>query len=421
LLAIKYRVCTGVSSVHTDKNVCATFAVSLEEQNRVQSSSTVIGLPYHDLVSPGHNVSYRPTPEVAQMTAFSRFPVFALALVAGCASSHHVSGTERVDDARVVIAGQSPDHQGDAEKRISELKEQLATARRTIDEQKQLLRGQASGKTKRGLDETLALFPVKYPEGDWSPSETVFEDCWFESIDGLRLHGWSLKHDKPTAAIVFCHGNAGNVTHRGYIAALLHKRLGASVLVFDYRGYGRSEGVPTVDGLIRDARAARAWLAEHEGIAESDVVLMGESLGGGVAVQVAAADGARGLVVQNTFSSLRDAADAHYPKLLVNIVVKDRLNSAEAIANYKGPLLQTHGDSDSVVPFASGKRLFDAANEPKTFVEVPGGDHNDLPAKTFLFELDQFIGGLPPVKPLKKPGREEKPPRPVFSSPSPRS
>lgn len=352
------------------------------------------------------------------MMVLTRLLIVLMPFVVGCASGNRQARTETADVPQVVAA-QSPDDRTEArDRRIAELEEQLDAARRTIDEQKQLLRKQASGKTKPGLDETLALFPAKYPEGDWEPAETHFEDGWFESIDGLRLHGWYLKHEKPTAAIVFCHGNAGNVTHRGYIAALLHKRLGASIFVFDYRGFGRSEGVPTVDGLIRDARAARVWLADREEIAERDVVLMGESLGGGVAVQVAAADGARGLILQNTFSSLRDAADAHYPKLLVNMVVKDRLNSVESIASYKGPLLQTHGDADTVVPFASGKRLFDAANEPKMFVEVPGGNHNDLPAKAFLFELDQFIGGLPPVKPVNKEGREVKTSRPGFSSPS---
>lgn len=246
----------------------------------------------------------------------------------------------------------------------------------------------------QSLDEMLALFPAKYPAGDWHPQGT-FEECTFTSSDGVALHGWHWPAPQPRAVILHLHGNAGNVTHRAAMARNLVQRFNVSVMLFDYRGYGRSEGVATIDGLSIDARAARSELAKKADVDASEIVLMGESMGGGVAVDLASTDGARGLILQSTFSSLRDAAGAHYPKLLVKMLVKKRLESAATIANYHGPLLQMHGTADRVVPFSSGKRLFDAANEPKTFIRVPGGDHNDPPPAEFFVALDAFLDALP--------------------------
>ena len=150
---------------------------------------------------------------------------------------------------------------------------------------------------------------------------------------------------------------------------MLHRRVGVSVLIFDYRGYGRSEGKPNEAGILADARAARAWLADREKIAEADVVLMGESIGGAVAVDLAARDGARALVLESTFNSLPDVAAYHYPWLPVRWAMRTRLDSAAKIGNYHGPLLA----SRTATPTRScrlrfGRRLFEAANEPKQFL-----------------------------------------------------
>jgi fermentation-respiration switch protein FrsA (DUF1100 family) len=273
------------------------------------------------------------------------------------------------------------------EQRITDLERELGAAARVLGEQRRLLREHALHDTVRSVDELLGLFPAKYPAGNWQPAETLFEDCWFPAVDGIRLHGWYLKHPHPKAALLYVHGNAGNLSHRAAIAMHLRDGLASSVLLFDYRGYGRSEGVPTIEGLLRDARAARDHLAGLERIEPKTVVLMGHSLGGGVAVVLAAEDGARGLILESTFSSLREAALAHYPRPLVNALVADRLNSAALIPKYRGPLLQSHGDADRIVPFALGRALFDAAHEPKTFVTLPGGDHNDAPTEDYDHEL----------------------------------
>ena len=249
------------------------------------------------------------------------------------------------------------------------------------------------------LENQLIFFPSVYPEGDWQPRGVAVEDAWFELTDGTRLHGWYVEAPDPRAIVLFAHGNGGNLSHRIDIVDALANSLGASVLVFDYRGYGRSKGRPSADGILADARAARRWLADRTGTPEPEIVLMGESLGGAVMVDLASVDGARALVLENTFSSLPDVAAHHYPWLPVRLVMRARLDSAAKIGNYRGPLLQFHSDADSIIPFDLGKRLFDAANEPKQFVTIPSADHNDPRTPTFYDQLDRFLDGLPPNSP----------------------
>jgi fermentation-respiration switch protein FrsA (DUF1100 family) len=248
------------------------------------------------------------------------------------------------------------------------------------------------------LENTLIYFPVPYPHGDWKPKGLAFEDAWFTSDDGVRLHGWYLPTKNAHAAVLFCHGNGGNLSHR---IAKLHmlRHCGASVLAFDYRGYGRSEGMPNEKGILADARAARKWLADREKIAETDVVVMGESLGGAVAVDLAAKDGARAMVLESTFSSLPDVAAYHYPFLPVRWLMRSRFDSLSKIRQYHGPLLMAHGDSDTIIPLASAQRLFEAANEPKQWILMAHHDHNDLPPGEFVEALAKFLHNLPAEKP----------------------
>ncbi len=225
------------------------------------------------------------------------------------------------------------------------------------------------------LVDALLFHPWRYPLGDWADDPTI-EDVWFGSPDGVRLNGWFAEARRPRAVVLYAEGNAGNITGRRWVIHLFRKRLGCSVLLFDYRGYGRSEGSPTIAGVLADARAARHWLAGRGRVAENEIVVVGNSLGGAVAVDLAARDGARGLVLENTFSSLADVAERHFGRL-TRLLVADRLDSASSIRDYPGPLLQTHGSADRVVPYESGRRLFEKAGGPKRFVRVPGGDHND--------------------------------------------
>lgn len=243
------------------------------------------------------------------------------------------------------------------------------------------------------VENSLVFQPAEYPEGDWQPAGLAVEDVRFTAADGTSLHGWYCHHPRPRAVVLFCHGNAGNVTHRADVLRRLNGQHGLAVMMFDYRGYGRSEGEPNEAGILQDARAARAWLAERTGVAQRDVVLMGRSLGGGVAVDLAAEDGARALVLESTFTSLPEVAGEHTSWLPTGLLMRNRLNSLEKIARYHGPLLISHGDADRVIPFDHGRRLFEAANEPKQFVAIPDSDHNDPQTAEYYMALDRLLGG----------------------------
>jgi fermentation-respiration switch protein FrsA (DUF1100 family) len=249
-------------------------------------------------------------------------------------------------------------------------------------------------------EESKVFLPSRFPEGDWRLDGCSFEDAWFDSSDGVRLNGWFAQSPRPRAVVLYCHGNAGNVTDRRSVLQLFRDRLNSSILVFDYRGYGRSTGTPSELGVLADARSARHWLANRAGVPEREITLVGNSLGGGVAVDLAARDGARGLILENTFTSLPDVAAAHFKAFPVRWMMRTRLDSLSKIPDYRGPLLQTHGDADGVIPFRLGQRLFEAGNEPKQFVAIPGGDHNDPPTSDYLQALDLFLASLPPLSQL---------------------
>ena len=246
----------------------------------------------------------------------------------------------------------------------------------------------------KSLERSLLFFPTKYPDGDWQPAGLEFEDARFSATDGTRLHGWFVRCERPRAVVLFAHGNGGNLSHRADLLRAFHDRLRVAIMIFDYRGYGRSEGTPEAAGILLDGRAARAWLAERTKIKENQIVLLGESLGGAVAVDLAAADGARGLVLDSTFSSLPDVAGWHYPWLPLARLMQTRLDSAAKIVSYHGPLLIFHGDHDQIIPIQFGRKLFEGANEPKRFVLMPGHDHNDPHPASFIRELNEFFDRL---------------------------
>jgi fermentation-respiration switch protein FrsA (DUF1100 family) len=240
------------------------------------------------------------------------------------------------------------------------------------------------------LEQKLLYQPTKYPEGEWAPDGLVKEDVWFES-DGLRLHGWYCPVVNPRAVVLFAHGNAGNVSHRADKLRLFSERLGVTIMGFDYRGYGRSEGEPSEAGLIADARAARAFLARKTGVPEGAIVLYGQSLGGAVMVDLASADGAGGLILESTFTSLRDVANYNFPLTPPGRLLQNKFDSLAKMPAYRGPALMAHGEEDTLVPIKQAEALFAAANEPKWFVRVPGAEHNWKPTLLYVSALDQFF------------------------------
>ena len=244
------------------------------------------------------------------------------------------------------------------------------------------------------LEESLVFFPTRFPEGNWQPERLDFEDIEFYASDGTKLHGWYVPHDQPRAHVLFCHGNAGNLSDRAYLLGTLRDGLDVAVFIFDYRGYGRSDGRPNEEGVIQDAHAACEAFAQRAGIQPSEIVLMGRSLGGAVAVELAAVHGARGLILESTFTSLPDVAAHHYPWLPVRWLMRTRLNALSRVADYHGPLLQSHGDADEIIPYQLGRRLYDAAVGPKQFITIANGHHNDPQSADYYTALDKFLGQL---------------------------
>jgi uncharacterized protein len=228
------------------------------------------------------------------------------------------------------------------------------------------------------LVDALVYFPDRELYGDPADAGLAFTDLTIPTEDGERLHGWWIPaREAPARAhVLFFHGNAGNVSHR-----LAHARhltaAGLDLLLVDYRGYGRSTGRPSEEGLHRDARAARAALTAGAQVDPARLVYMGESLGGAVALRLAVEAPPRLCVLQSTFTSLRDVARAHYPPPLPALA-GDAYPSLERIARLRARVLVLHGEEDEIVPAAHGRALHAAAPEPKRLRLVPGAGHNDL-------------------------------------------
>ncbi|MBI4469295.1 MAG: alpha/beta hydrolase [Acidobacteria bacterium] len=231
----------------------------------------------------------------------------------------------------------------------------------------------------RSIEDSMIYFPSRYPEGYWSPEKLGLqvEDVYFVTDDGVHLHGWFAASPGALQTLVWCHGNAGNVSDRIGQIRLFVEKVGVNCFIFDYRGYGRSEGVPSEEGLYRDAHAAFDYLARSRGTRDGRIVIYGQSLGGAVAVDLAAARPCAGLVLEATFTSAREMSRLIFPWAPIGFLLKSRFDSAEKIGAVHVPLLMLHGDRDQTIPIDYGRRLFDAAHEPKRFVVLPGSDHND--------------------------------------------
>ena len=251
-------------------------------------------------------------------------------------------------------------------------------------------------RSSQSIDELLLFFPVKHPSGDWAPKDLEFKDVEFTSADKTKLHAWYCPCDNPRAVILLSHGNAGNLAGHASWLRYLQQQARVSVMIYDYRGFGRSEGKPTVEGVLQDATAARAKLCQLASVKDSELLLMGESLGGAIAVQLAAKSAPRGLILQSTFSSMKDVAMVHYPKLAW-LVPTGKLDSVSAISQYHGPLLQSQGDKDEIVPFKSGEKLFQAANEPKVLLTISNAGHNNWMCKDYLQRFDEFDDRVKPT------------------------
>jgi len=216
----------------------------------------------------------------------------------------------------------------------------------------------------------------------------AFEPVTLATADGEKLAAWWVPHERAAGTVLILHGNAGNISHRIDYLTMLN-RLGYASLIVDYRGYGRSTGSPSEQGTYRDAEAAWDWLTKEKGVAAGDTILLGESLGGAVAAWLAARVKPRALVIASTFTSVPELGAQVYPFLPVRLISRFRYDTRQAIKAVKAPILVAHSRDDDIIPFAHGKALYEAASEPKRFLEMRGG-HND----GFIFMRDEWVAEL---------------------------
>ena len=248
------------------------------------------------------------------------------------------------------------------------------------------------------LENSLLYHPVRATE-EWCPVPTNsdVEDIELTTADGTRIHAWWCPRPGATGALLYCHGNAGNLSHRNRTVTNLLDKVGESVLIFDYPGYGRSEGTPSEAGCYAAADAAYDWLTETKRIWPERIILYGKSLGGGVAVELASRRPHRALILVRTFTSIPDVAQQHYPFLPARWLVRNRFDNLQKIGRCTRPVFIAQGDRDSLIPFSHGKRLFAAANEPKTFFCLKGCDHNDPFPTDYFVAIRRFLETYAPT------------------------
>lgn len=251
--------------------------------------------------------------------------------------------------------------------------------------------------------ESLVNRFIYYPDPHWMivPVDIGLqaEDVLLSPEPDVELHAWFFTRSEAIATLLFCHGNAGNVSHRlENVAHLVHT--GFQVLLFDYRGYGHSSGQPSEAGLYRDAATAWAHLVQRPDTGDAPRVIFGRSLGGAVALELAMraqADAVPpdGLILESTFTSARAMARLAFPVPLPALPIK--YDSLSKIHRLKIPLLMIHGQQDELIPIAQGRALFEAAPEPKIWVPIPGAGHNDtylIAGEAYFRQLAAFANQL---------------------------
>ncbi len=246
-----------------------------------------------------------------------------------------------------------------------------------------------------GCEKKIIYHPSKFPEGYWNPSSMGLnvQDVSFQSEDGIKLHGWFVASPNARATLLWFHGNAGNLSHRlDNIQRLLP--LNINIFIFDYRGYGKSEGTPDEIGIYRDSLAAYNKVLELEGVSVDSLFLFGRSLGGICAVETALNNPARGLILESVFTSASDMSRKIFPLIPLGWAIRSKLDAIGKVPQIKLPKLVLHGDRDEIVPFDLGRKLYDAAADPKSFYTIEGAGHNDtyiMGGPGYYQALDGFI------------------------------
>jgi fermentation-respiration switch protein FrsA (DUF1100 family) len=238
----------------------------------------------------------------------------------------------------------------------------------------------------------MIYFPTKEIEKTPAAIGLSFEEVALKTSDGLTIAAWYVPAPDARAVLLFCHGNGGNMSHRLDSIRIFHD-LGLSVLIFDYRGYGRSEGAPTEKGTYLDAEAAWHFLVKDKGIDPARMVIFGRSLGSAVAAELAMRKKAGALIIESGFTSIPDIGKKYYPYMPVSLITRFHYATIDKVSSLALPKLFIHSPEDEVIPSDHGVRLFEKAREPKEFLQIRGG-HNEgfLQSGYFYINgLEQFI------------------------------
>jgi fermentation-respiration switch protein FrsA (DUF1100 family) len=249
------------------------------------------------------------------------------------------------------------------------------------------------------LARTMLFHPEKYTQ---DLSTETFTEIQFQNSKKQTLCGCYFPYQKinpyetPVATILYCHGNGENISQLLDFAEQLRSDFRCNVLVFDYAGYGKSEGKPTAPGILDDGLAAMTYLNQQEKIPLDQIIVYGFSLGGSIAVDLASKHEVKGLIVESSFTSLGDMGNALLPFLPAEYLLWEQLPSIKKIGRVRCPVFISHGRSDQVIPFLLFLRLFEAANEPKTFyIPSAGSDYHSAPHSEEHHEsLRQFVDSL---------------------------
>ena len=221
------------------------------------------------------------------------------------------------------------------------------------------------------------FYPARFIAATPAAIGLPFDDVFIKTQDGVIINAWLVKSSTGRGTLIFFHGNAGNIGDRLEKIRLFHQ-LGLQVLIIDYRGYGKSQGRPSEAGIYKDAVAAYDYLRSRKDIANSHIIGYGDSLGGAVIIDLATKRDLSALIVHSSFTNAGDMAKTIYP-FIPSFLLETKLDSAAKIRKITAPKLFIHSRADEIVPFRLGERLYQAASQPKEFLEISGG-HNDTPA-----------------------------------------
>lgn len=246
-----------------------------------------------------------------------------------------------------------------------------------------------------GIENRMIFHPSASIDHTPGHAGLVFEDIYFSAQDGVRLNGWFIPHREARSTLVWFHGNAGNIGHRVENIKWLHDRVPANIFIFDYRGYGRSEGLPSETGTYLDGEAALDLMRKKLGADGAEkIILFGRSLGAAIATEMATRFDVQGLILESPFVSIAEMARVLFPFLPIGPLLQTRYDVRATIEKIKVPVLVLHGDRDTIIPFKQGRLVFEAAPEPKRFFAIAGADHNTtvvVGAERYFEQFNEFI------------------------------